>query len=248
MNVPSARSRLRAALRPRVTRGQLVVGLLLAVLGFGLALQVRSNRSEEVLAGARQSDLVGILDDLTDRADRLEAEARELEVTRDRLASGSDRTRTALTEIRKRAETLGILAGTVPARGPGIELTVTDPGGTVRAAALLDAVQELRDAGAEAIQIGPVRVVASTSFVDGDPGVVVVDGQRLEPPYRFRVIGEPATLAAAMEIPGGVLEALRRDGADGTVVERVEVTVDALRPLAPRQYARPAPEGRAGSG
>ena len=47
-------------------------------------------------------------------------------------------------------------------------MTITDPEGEIERGALLDTVQELRDAGAEVIQVGPVRVVAQTCFTDGD--------------------------------------------------------------------------------
>ena len=58
---------------------------------------------------------------------------------------------------------LRILTGTVAATGPGVTLTIDDPDGSVTAATLLDGVEELRDAGAEAIEINDsVRVVAST--------------------------------------------------------------------------------------
>jgi hypothetical protein len=59
------------------------------------------------LSSLRQSDLIRILDDVTERSARLQAETRELERTRDRLRSSSDGRRTALEETRKRAETLG---------------------------------------------------------------------------------------------------------------------------------------------
>ena len=60
---------------------------------------------------------------------------------------------------------------------------------------MLDTVQEMRDAFAEAMQFnGQVRVVAQTSFEDG-PGGIYVDGTLLEPPYVLDVIGDPHTLA-----------------------------------------------------
>ena len=54
---------------------------------------------------------------------------------------------------------LGILAGTKPAEGPGISLRIDDPRSQVDAAQVLDTIEELRDAGAEAIQLGNVRVM-----------------------------------------------------------------------------------------
>lgn len=216
---------------------------LLSALGFALAAQVSSDeRSGQGLATARQEDLVRILDDLTSRAERLRGELSDLEVLKARLTTGTDRRQAALEEARRRARTLGVLAGTVAATGPGIVLTVSDPRGSVRADVLLDALEELRDAGAEAIQLGTVRVVAATYLVDNEGGGLLVDGVVLRAPYRFLVIGDPRTLAAAMAIPGGVIDAVARNpAAEAVVEERSVVRVTALRGLLTPRYARPAP-------
>jgi uncharacterized protein YlxW (UPF0749 family) len=187
----------------------------------------------------RQSDLVGLLDNVTERSARVEDETRRLQAMADQLQSGSDRSAAALEAAQQRLEQLGILAGTSPAVGPGIQLTITDPQHKVSAATVLDAVEELRDAGAEAIQIGEVRVVASTAFVNGDRGVRV-DGVEVQRPYVLLVIGDSRTLASALDIPGGVLEVLKQDGATGTVETRQVVTVTAVRSVATPRYARPA--------
>jgi uncharacterized protein YlxW (UPF0749 family) len=244
--VTQGRPRLWAALRPRATRGQLVAALLLGVLGFAAAVQVRANQGAD-LSGLRQSDLVRILDDVSERAARLRTEARELQEARDRVTGGSDSTLAALEEARERTRVLGILAGTVPAEGPGIELTISDPGDQVSSDVLIDALQELRDAGAEAVQIGTVggsavRVVASTAIVDVEGGVQV-DGTVLEPPYRFRVIGDPGTLATALDIPGGVIDVLRQRDAQGTISQLDSVEISSLRAAPSPRYARPAADG-----
>lgn len=241
-NDPAAsRARLRAALRPRASRSQIVIGLLFALLGLGLALQVRSTAQSDGLTTARESDLVRILDSLTNRNDRLAAERADLEATREALKSGTGQSSTALADARSRAATLGILAGTVAAKGPGIGITITDPAGKVDAATLLDTVQELRDAGAEALQIGNVRVVAQTWLLDGSNGGITVDGTTLTSPYRLVAIGDPRTMSGALRIPGGVVESLRNVGADIQVTEQVQVQVTALRVPESPQYARPAP-------
>ena len=237
----SAWQRLAVAVRPRRTRSQAAIAVLFVLLGLGLALQVRSNAQFDGLSTARETDLVGILDDLTARNERLVAEQRDLQATRDALANGTNSSVTALAEARKRADTLGILAGTVPAQGPGLTIMVTDSQGKVDAASVLDAIEELRDAGAEALQIATVRVVASTSFLDGRAGTVVVDGVTLTAPYTILAIGDPRTMSAALRIPGGVVETLRGLGADAAVIETSTVTVTALRPASTPQYARPAP-------
>lgn len=248
--------RLVGLLRPRRRPVDLLVGVLLALLGFATVVQVRSTQADGPLATARQEDLVQILDELSARDQRLRTEIDSLTLTRDRLASGTGSTSAALDEAQRRAQVLGILAGTVAARGPGITLVLRDPQRLLSADVLLDALEELRDAGAEAVQIeGPVdasgtptaqtasaRVVAPTALVDGDGGVLV-GGTLVRPPFRFVVIGDAATLASALKIPGGVVATVQQRGATATVTEQSDLRVDALRPLGRPQYARPAGGG-----
>jgi uncharacterized protein YlxW (UPF0749 family) len=249
-------SLLRRLLVPRLRRVDLLVALLLGLLGFTAVVQVRATQEEGPLSGARQEDLVQILDDLSNRNSRLRSEISTLSQAQERLTTGSDSTEAALEQARRRAQVLGILAGTEPAEGPGISLVLTDTQGTLSADVLLDALQELRDAGAEAVQLeGPVRpgggrtpqtqsvrVVASTSLLD-DEGGVVVDGALLRPPYRFAVVGDASTLASALGIPGGVVDTVAELGGRADVTRPELVVVDALRSLEEPQYARPAPDG-----
>jgi uncharacterized protein YlxW (UPF0749 family) len=234
-----ARGRLGHAMRPRATRAQLLAGALCALLGFALVVQARQTQTQG-LDSLRQADLVRLLDNVTNAEARAEQDVRDEQAIRDRLVSGTDSSAAAQEAAQKRLDTLGLLAGTVPASGPGIELEITDPRRQVDAPTLLDTLEELRDGGAEVIQIGPVRVVASTAFTDQADGIQV-DEQLLTPPYTFKVIGEPQTLARLLQIPGGVLDVLHSKGADGKVTQPPTVTVDALRAPTRPQYARPAP-------
>ena len=228
--------RFARAMRPQLNRGS-VVGLLMAILlGFAISTQVQSTRNQS-LETLREEDLVRILDDLSQTNTRLDREIIDLERTRDDLRTGAGPA--AAKAARDRADTLGILAGTLRATGPGITMTINDPQRTVQAANLIDVVQELRDAGAEAIQIGSVRVVASTSFTDNDG--IEADGTRLQAPYRIIAIGTPATMSSAMAIPGGVSDTIRRLGGSTKVEEFESVTVDALHSVQAPRYAQPVP-------
>ncbi|MFF7331616.1 DUF881 domain-containing protein [Streptomyces sp. NPDC090306] len=223
---------------PRVTRAQLIFALLLFGLGFGLAIQVASNSdSGSALRGARQEDLVRILDELDDRTGRLEDEKQGLEKQRDELENSSDQAEEARKQTVEKEKQLGILAGTVAAQGPGITMTVTDPKATVEADSLLDAVQELRAAGAEAIEVNGVRVVASTYLTDAGKSVDV-DGNKIEAPYRFKVIGNPQDLEPALNIPGGVVQTMEKEQATVTVDRSTKIVVDALRAAEQPDYAR----------
>jgi uncharacterized protein YlxW (UPF0749 family) len=241
----------RGLLRPRARVTDLTVAVLLGTLGFATAVQVRATQDDGVLASARQEDLVQILDDLQGRSDRLRLEVDTLTATQQRLTTGTDRSSAALQEARRRSQLLGVLAGTVAARGPGITLTIDDPEGRVSADVLLDALEELRDAGAEAVMLegsggsapaARVRVVASTALLDEDGGVLV-DGIALRPPYRYTALGDPATLAAALAIPGGVEDTVARAAGKATVDRSTDLRVGVLRPLTRPRYARPVPDG-----
>lgn len=215
----------RGPLRPRARR--LAAGLLCLVLGFAVVAQVRSTRRDTAFATARQDDLVEILADLGQRSDRLRTDLGDLEATKARLERDAEGG-TALEEARERATSYGILAGTLPAEGPGIELLIQDPAGRVRAVNLLDALQELRDAGAEVVQINDVRVGVDTYFLD-DRGGVQVDGRLLTAPYRFLAIGDPHTMATALNIPGGLVRTLQGAGATVLITPRAKVAVGAVR-------------------
>ncbi|WP_416874556.1 DUF881 domain-containing protein [Kitasatospora sp. SC0581] len=238
----AGRRRLKAALwPPRLSRGQLVVALLLFSLGLGLAIQVRStNDHHSQLRGARQEDLVRILDELDSRQQRLQQEKAELEQSLAKLENSSNQAKEAQEQTRKKATELGVLAGTVKATGPGIVLTVDDPQGQVKADMLLDTLQELRAAGAEAIQINDVRVVVNTYFTDLSAGGVQIDGKKVSQPYRFTVVGNPQDLTPALNIPGGVVRTLESHQARATIAQQQKVVVDALVDPKSPQYAKPA--------
>ncbi|MEU9711549.1 DUF881 domain-containing protein [Streptomyces sp. NPDC059164] len=234
----TGRQRLKAGLwPPRLSRAQLIVAVLLFGLGLGLAIQVRSTSDDSALRGARQEDLVRILDEVDDRTQRLEDEKQRLDDQRTELENSSDQAEEARKQTLEKERQLGILAGTVAAQGPGITLTITDPARAVAPDMLLDALQELRAAGAEAIQVNGVRVVANTYF-SGEAGNVQVDGKKIEAPYEFTVIGKPQDLEPALNIPGGVVQTLEKEQATVLVERSDDIVVDALRPAQQPDYAR----------
>ncbi|MER7462488.1 DUF881 domain-containing protein [Streptomyces sp. NPDC097981] len=222
---------------PRVSRAQLIVALLLFVLGLGLAIQVRSNSDSSALRGARQEDLVRILDELDGRTKRLEDEKQRLEDQRKELESSSNQAEEARRQTVEKERQLGILAGTVAAQGPGITLKITDPKGQVQSDQLLDTLQELRAAGAEAIQINGVRIGASSFFSD-EGGGIGIDGKKITQPYEFKVIGKPQDLEPALNIPGGVVQTLEKEQATVAVTRSAKIVVDALRAAKQPDYAR----------
>ncbi len=236
------RARLLAALRRPGSRGQAVAGVLLAVLGFAAVTQVRSNGSDDTYVGARQGDLIQLINNLSLAEQRAENEITKLQRTRDALGNDTQSRRTALERAKQQANTLGILAGTLPAEGPGIRVTVKDPasGSGVGTNQLINGLQELRDAGAEVIEINDsVRVVAQTALVDSPGGGVLVDGQRVEAPYTIDAIGDPRTLSTALDFTGGFIDEVKGVGGKVDVKEAQQVRVNSVRKPSKPRYAEP---------
>ncbi|CAN5631111.1 DUF881 domain-containing protein [soil metagenome] len=227
---------------PARNRGAaLLIGALLAILGFALAVQFRSNASTDSLAGAREDDLVRILDDQNSRIERLQGQIGDLQAAKSALSnSGSDKV-AARQEAQRQADALAILAGTVPAHGPGVEVSIGDPSHALKAEDLLDVVEELRGAGAEVIQFGSVRIGTDSSFTDGPTGVIL-DGTALQQPYTVLAIGDPQTMDTALNIPTGVVSTVRSAGGQALIAERDSLSITAVRSISKPKFASPAPK------
>jgi uncharacterized protein YlxW (UPF0749 family) len=137
-------------------------------------------------------------------------------------------------------EELEILAGLVAVKGPGVAVRITDPAGEFGFELLLDLVQELRDAGAEAIAVNGRRIGARTAFASTRRGTLTVDGQEVAEPYEVLAIGDPATMEVGLRIPGGAVDTVDAlKDASVTVERRSEVRVPALERLPSFEAARP---------
>ena len=236
---PTGRQRLlRALVRP--SRSQAVVAVLLAVLGFAAVTQVRFNEVDNTYGSLREQDLIDVLNGLAGTSQRAEAEIARLQRTRDDLLSDTGSREAALAQAQQEADTLSILAGLVPVTGPGIRVTVTEQTGTVGVQSMVDTLQELRTAGAEAIQVnGQVRVVADTAVEDVSGGLLV-GGQMVTSPYVIDVIGEPHTLASSgIDFPDGPRDLFQDDGASVVVDELASLDIESVVKPSKPEYAEP---------
>jgi uncharacterized protein YlxW (UPF0749 family) len=236
-------------LQPRgfLRRGRAVFGalalILCLLLGAAIATQVHQTNSGDSLDTARPADLLVLLDSLRQREATLSTEVAELQSSLNALHASGSSDQAAIQNAQARLAALSILIGTVGATGPGVTVRIEDPGPGVAPQALLDVLDELRAAGAEAIQISDGHQAVRTgvdTWIVGAPGALIVDGKTLTPPYSVVAIGDPPTLAAAMNIPGGAVDSVKRVGGTMSVQQGDKVDITALRQPKPRQYAQPA--------
>ena len=121
---------------------------------------------------------------------------------------------------------------------PDVELDPIE-GGEIQDDTILDVIQELRAAGAEAMEFNDkVRVIAQTSVEDTGAGIAV-DGQVLDAPYVIDVIGEPTTLAGSLDFATGPVDRVRDEGGTIKFEEPDEVRIDSVVKGSPPRYAEP---------
>lgn len=207
MTAPVAVERPRQRLRG-LAGSPLVVLLVTVAAGFLLVGQVRGDqRIEQPLAAETEEDLARILASLNTEADSLREEIGALRLQLVELENSTEREGAAAEAAAAQLRALQVLAGTVPVTGPGVTVVIRDSESAVAYANLIDVVQELRDAGAEAIAINDRRVGASSAFGQRDDEVLL-DGAPLSAPYRLQAIGHPPTLDGGLKIPGGAVDTL----------------------------------------
>lgn len=237
------RQRLRDALL-RPSRGQLMAAVLLGALGFGAVTQVRVTNADNAYAGYRQQQLIELLNGMTDTAQRAQDEIARLESTERKLRSKRNRRRAAIEQAEQEADTLGILAGWLPATGPGIRLTITEGGTPVGIDVMLDLIEELRTAGAEVMEFNDsVRIIAQSALESGVGGIII-DGTTVAPPYVIDVIGDPTTLQnSGLDFPEGPRDQVEALGASMQVVASADIVIRTIRQPVKPGYAEPDPAG-----
>ena len=115
--------------RRRDPMAAVLIGVLTLLLGFAFAVQVRTADDDSQLSGAREEDLVRILDELDAQEERLRDQLAEQRSALEQLTNSDSRAATALEAARQRAEAIGILNGTIAAQGPGLRDGHPRPGG-----------------------------------------------------------------------------------------------------------------------
>ena len=242
---PPSRPLLRLPGARRIRGTRIAVLLVTALVGYLLVGQVRtSGRLTQRLEALSEGDLARILSGLTTEADNLQTQIATLKLERLSLQTSTQRDAAATKAADDQLRALTILAGTVAASGPGVTVEVVDPDASVRYDLFIDIIQELRDAGAEAVAVNDHRVGIRSWFAAAPGGGVVVDGAAIAAPFQIVAIGDPATLDGGLAIPGGALDTLRAQrGVSVSVQRAARVVVPALASAPNLRVARPVVSG-----
>jgi uncharacterized protein YlxW (UPF0749 family) len=217
----------------RRTPGRIAISVVLFVLGFLVVVQARSQAADQGLATMSVSELTELVANVTTRNNQLRDEIRSLEQQRGQLASAVQNGDTSAGQVRSDLRRILGWSGVQAVTGAGVSVTVA---GSIPGDALELLLNELRNAGAEAIAVDGVRIVPGV-VITGPAGALTIGGQPLAEPVSVAAVGQPQTLAGSLSRAGGPIAQLaaRFPEAVITVATQDLVKVPATtRDLAPK--------------
>ena len=189
----------------RQPRSQLALTAIALLLGVLVVIQFRAQQAGSGLGTQSSQDLTLLIANLTTFNDQLRGEVADIQRQLDAIAAANARGETSVGQLRSDLERVRIWSGEDPAAGPGIRVLLF---GGVPAEAISELVNELRNAGAEAISVGGVRVVAGT-VAAGPVGALSIENTALGPRIEVLAIGNPAALTGALTRAGGLVAQLQ---------------------------------------
>lgn len=212
------------------------------VLGFCLTIQVRSVYKLNTVTGnndlKRAEDLQKQLYDQQAKNDALANQVKKLQSSLQDYRDKATENGSANQALLKQLGDAEIMAGLKDVHGPGVIVTMND--GTLTSANgqdtnafiihdtdILQVLNELRDAGAEALSINDERVL-STTEVRCAGNTISVNNDRCAAPFVIRAIGDQNKLKSALLMKNGIVDMLTQWG--------IEISVDSSSDLSIKAY------------
>lgn len=180
---------------------RLWVAVVAAILGVLVIGQLRGQAGVPGLSGLTSTELTQLIANLNAGNDRLRDELGDLGRQEQKLADARDRGQTTVGDLTSDLTQIRAWAGLTPVTGQGIAILVSGPIGGDGVEELLN---ELRNAGAEAIAVAGIRVVTGT-VVAGAPGALSIENDAIGDTFEIRAIGSPQILTGTLTRTGGVI-------------------------------------------
>jgi uncharacterized protein YlxW (UPF0749 family) len=115
----------------------------------------------------------------------------------------------------KKLKKIDKLIGNLSVSGSGVEITIdTSKTSDITAITLLQLINDLNSAGAEAISINDNRIVNMTDLMDINKEYILVDSNCIGSPYVIKAIGNISKLRNTMNLENSTISKLRRSGKD----------------------------------
>ena len=199
----------------------IILGIMCIILTASIVIQYKTVSNASQIAGTSinselKTEVLRWKEKYEEIYSELGNSEQQLEEIRE-LASNND---TSSSQLQQQLKTLNALIGTTDVQGPGIVITIADNSSVtsenigildnisnylVHDKDLLILVNELKNAGAEAISINDERIINTTS-ITCDGNVILINDNKVSSPFIIKVIGSQETLLGAIERPGGFLD------------------------------------------
>jgi uncharacterized protein YlxW (UPF0749 family) len=182
-------------------RDRLAVAVVACILGLLAVGQLRGQAGVPGLSNLTTQELTLVIANLNARNDELRNEVAALEQQEATLEASTSTGQTTVDQLKADLARIRAWSGATGLTGQGVEIRVAGP---VGGDAIEDLLNELGNAGAEAIAVGGVRVVPGT-VVAGPPGGISIENTALDDPFTITAIGSPEILLGSLTRAGGVI-------------------------------------------
>jgi uncharacterized protein YlxW (UPF0749 family) len=180
---------------------RLSVAAVAALLGILVVGQLRGQAGVPGLSALSVTELTQLIANLTAGNNLLRTEVADLGRQEAHLIETRNRGETTVGELTRDLARIRAWAGLTAVQGQGIAITVSGP---IGGDGIEEVLNELRNAGAEAIAVDGVRVVAGV-VVAGAPGALSIENAPLGDAFEIRAIGSPQILTGTLTRTGGVI-------------------------------------------
>ena len=185
-----------------------------------------------------------------EKNDRYTEKLKEKEQTLTRLREDVTKNNKLSDEQRKKIDNNNTILGLTKVTGKGVQIVLKDgeenkkAGSTLEASQtivhdvdILEIINVLRNAGAEAISINGHRIIA-TSPISCIGTVIKINDEKVGAPYVISAIGNPESLESALNIPGGIISILEKFGIKITKEKKEEIKIPEYTGVYKYQYLK----------
>ena len=232
----------------------LILGLMCVLLAYGIAAQIKTinGTGSTMSTNAKENELRDAVLKAKEKYDNLYYALEEAENTLETERTNATQNNTELTELENEIKDGNKVLGLTEVTGNGLIITINDNQDislnswfadpnllVVHDTDLMSVVNELKNAGAEAISINEQRLV-TTSAIECDGNIIKVNGEKIGAPFTIKAIGLPEVLVNVDRF-GGYLDYLRETRYLKVTVERVTdkktITIPKYTGVMKFQYA-----------
>ena len=232
----------------------ITLGIMCLMLTLAISVQYKTIKNASTLVGpsGKNSELKS---EVLIWKEKYDEEYKKLEVaskTLDKERENASKKNTNSSDSERNLKIANAIIGTTDVEGQGIILTVADNKNVtnetisimdnisnylIHDSDLLTLVNELKNAGAEAISINDERITNQTS-ITCDGNVILINGNKVGSPFTIKAIGSQEALLGAIKRPGGFLEELEEFGLVSSVKKQSKIKISKYNGVIDYKYIR----------